>query len=182
MIFIDGTSKEEPFKTTELREKIRGEDVFKNFRAVVLEMNIAIQQLAELPQTSHQLRLVKIFALLGFATNIPLSTFFHLPLCYFSEGPVYTSDLFSTLIECSAKFVKSLRIVPFQHRLFRHQYTKMMPVIKICYYLQKSVSYVEENLFSSGNCGVSPEKQFTPTITRFSALLMLLSSQFLQPN
>ena len=45
MIFINGTSKEEGFKTTELRGKIWGEDIFKHFYAVALEMNISIQQL-----------------------------------------------------------------------------------------------------------------------------------------
>lgn len=120
MISIDGTSKEEPFKTTELRGKIWSEDIFKHFYAVVLKMNIFIQQLASLITDIAPAKTSENICLIWLATNIPLSNFFHLPLCYFSEGLMYTSYPFSTCTECSAKFVKSFFIMPFQHRLFRY--------------------------------------------------------------
>jgi hypothetical protein len=48
MIFSDGSTKEGPFKTTQLRGKIWGEDIFKHFYATVLEINIAIEQLTSI--------------------------------------------------------------------------------------------------------------------------------------
>jgi hypothetical protein len=140
--------------------------------------------LRQLPQTSHQLRLVKTFAWFGFVTNIPLSTLFHLTLCYFSEGRMYTSDLFSTCAECSAKFVKSVRITPFSIQAVQIFNTrKRRPLFKFDITYRSPSTVSRKSFFLPGIVEFLQRSSLPPQLQKFRLCFKLLScTAILQPN
>jgi hypothetical protein len=83
IVFNDGSIKEELMKTVQLHRKARGEDIFKNFYASCLEMNVPtsrrptkIKSLCQLPHMWLQPWLVKTSVYLDFGMKALLSQTF----------------------------------------------------------------------------------------------------------
>jgi len=181
MIFIDGNSKEDPLQTTELHEKISGENIFKHFMFSFCKWISPINNFGHRhrPHTSHELWK---HSLIWLCNKHSAFHFLSLTTVLFPWRP-YVHKRSTRIFNMYWVFCNICKFglhYAFSHRLFRYSihendahYWKLM--------LHREVRQLcrGKYFFSSSNRGVSSEKQFTPKITR---LLMLLSSQILQLN